>query len=67
MKISSVFDSLDTVFHYTKLNVALEYILYDKKLRLFPRRNAHDPIEKTKPIISAGGVFGEKDDNPEMI
>ena len=40
------FESDDILYHYTKTTTALEYILFNKKLRLSDRINSNDPIEK---------------------
>lgn len=42
----------DTIYHYTSIRVALEYILPSMKLRLSPRNTAIDPIERLKSFIS---------------
>lgn len=65
-KIPEIFKSSDTVFHYCKLNTAVESILYNKKLRLSPRRESSDPVERLKPIILEGGWFNPGE-NPEEI
>lgn len=36
----------DLVFHYTKASTALEHILFEKRIRLSPRKNVIDPVEK---------------------
>lgn len=37
--------SEDIIYHYTKASTAIDYILYDKLLKLTPRKNSVDPIE----------------------
>ena len=49
MKCLDRFDSNDTLYHYTKTTTALEYILYNKQLRLSDRVNSNDPIESLSP------------------
>lgn len=49
--LPQLFEDTDTIYHYCSMNTALEYILYDKKLRLSPRKNAVDPIEKNIPEL----------------
>jgi len=46
-----IFTSKDTVFHYTSVYTALEYILHTQHLRLSPRKDSVDPIENISPII----------------
>ncbi len=40
--------NLDTIFHYTKMNVAIEHILGESRLRLSRGFNTHDPREYGK-------------------
>lgn len=42
----------NTVFHYTSRNTAIQHILFEKRLRLAPRRSTIDPVEKLDPHIS---------------
>lgn len=51
-EIPDIFKSEDTIYHYTTLNAALEFILYDGNLRLSRRKNSNDPIEKILPSIN---------------
>ena len=43
--IPEVFKSDDTVYHYTTVETALNFILRDQKIRLSPRKSSIDPIE----------------------
>jgi len=66
--IPESFNSSDTIFHYCKLQTALEYILFDLKLRLSPRKHSIDPLENTDPfynIISFGQDDTKKATNIE--
>ena len=60
--IPEIFKSADTVFHYTKLFTSLEYILYNRQLRLSPRFSSNDPIENISPSISSGLMAGTHDE-----
>ncbi len=51
MNIPKIFQSDDTIYHYTSSEKALLYILKKMKLRLSPRSFSHDPIENTKDFI----------------
>lgn len=51
MSIPERFKDKDTIYHYTKLSTAIEYILYNEELLLSPRINSFDPIENLKPRI----------------
>lgn len=44
----SMIQNLDTIFHYTKMNVAIEHILGESRLRLSRGFNTHDPREYGK-------------------
>lgn len=61
-EIPEVFKKLDTVYHYTNIHTAIEYILWEKRLRLPPRRNSRDPIENIKAWFTEGHV-GYDDNN----
>ncbi|MGV8946402.1 MAG: DUF2971 domain-containing protein [Lutibacter sp.] len=51
-EIPEIFKRTDILFHYCKTSVAIENILFEKRLRLTSRNKSIDPIEKTKPQIS---------------
>ena len=51
-EIPDIFKSEDTIYHYTTLKSATEFILYDNNLRLSRRKNSNDPIEKILPSIN---------------
>ena len=38
----------DTIFHYTKASTAIDYILYNQKLRFSKAIRSNDPIESKK-------------------
>jgi hypothetical protein len=40
-----LFNSENIVYHYTKIQTSIEYILYDNKLKLSSRKTSNDPIE----------------------
>lgn len=52
INIPAVFGEQDTVFHYTSMNTAIEYILHTKSLKLSPRLKSIDPIENLQNFIS---------------
>lgn len=52
MAIPEVFKSKDIIFHYCSSNVAVENILFEKKLRLSSRKESKDPFENTSRSIS---------------
>ena len=51
-EIAEIFKKADTLFHYCKTSVAIENILFEKKLRLTSRKKSIDPIENIHPQIS---------------
>ena len=55
--IPAVFANQDTVYHYCTQNTAIEFILYEKKLRFSPRKSSFDPIENLPVTKSYGGVY----------
>jgi len=57
IELPDIFKSKDTIFHYCKLNTAIEHILYEKKLRLAPRIKAIDPIENFPTMIPSHGSY----------
>ncbi len=60
--IPDLFSSQDTIYHYTRMSIALEHILFERKLRFTPRMNSKDPIENQQPFIFVGGTFSEDDE-----
>lgn len=59
-KIPDIFCNNDTIFHYCKTSTAIENILFDKKLRLTPRKESNDPIEnKIIKIFDSIAAFPE--------
>ena len=44
-RTGSVIDNKDTIFHYTKIGVAIEHILYEKCLKFSRGINTNDPRE----------------------
>jgi hypothetical protein len=55
MKVEGIelFNSENIVYHYTKIQTAIEYILYEKRLKLSTRKTSNDPIENlTTPSIT---------------
>lgn len=43
--ILPIFDSKDIIFHYTRMRVAIEHILYEKRFMFSVGRNTNDPRE----------------------
>jgi hypothetical protein len=48
MKYEELFNNKDTIFHYTKLETALEKILKNKQLRFTKYEDSKDPHESNK-------------------
>lgn len=60
--IPEVFKNQDTIYHYTSVNTAIEYILFEKELRFSPRKSSFDPIENSWHMISEGiGYYTEEE------
>ena len=51
-RISAIFKETDMIFHYSKTSVAIENILFEKKLRMTSRKKSIDPIENRPSQIS---------------
>jgi len=62
MWIPKIYQTEDTIFHYTKTATALEHILFNKKLRLSDRNDSNDPIENMTPSFSAGLIAGNQEE-----
>ncbi|MDH4474531.1 MAG: DUF2971 domain-containing protein [Fluviicola sp.] len=58
--IPEVFKSQDTIYHYCSTNTAIEHILFEKQLRLSPRKSSFDPIENLKVSYGQGGVYSNE-------
>lgn len=56
-KVPDVFKDQDTIYHYTSLNTAIDYILKKKQLRFSPRLASNDPIEFVMRPTRMGGVY----------
>lgn len=52
-RIPEIYKSDDTVFHFTALKTAIEYILPDSRLRLAPRTRSNDPFEFITPFFGS--------------
>jgi hypothetical protein len=50
--IPEILKSKDILFHYTKMNTAIEKILFEQRLKLFPRAKSIDPLENCSTIYS---------------
>lgn len=62
--IPDIFKNNNTIYHYTKSQTAIEYILFDKQIRLSPRNRSNDPIESSKLSTGYGGIdLDENDEN----
>jgi hypothetical protein len=53
--IPKVFENEDTIYHYTKSQTAIEYILFEKQLRQSSRKISDDPFENSNIGMSGGG------------
>lgn len=58
-----IFKNEDIIYHYTKSQIAIEYILFEKKIRLSKRKKSNDPIENSSILKSLGGVNLTKEDD----
>ena len=54
-KIDDIFLSNQTIYHFTKIQTAYEFILHTNKLRLSDRKTSNDPIENItyRPFIKS--------------
>ncbi|MBC8416023.1 MAG: DUF2971 domain-containing protein [Candidatus Cloacimonetes bacterium] len=57
MRYEKFFNNKDLIFHYTKLERALEYILKNKQLRFTRFIDSADPHEYKKRIFALTGLF----------
>lgn len=64
--VPNILTEENSVFHYTKMNTALEKILFYKSLKFTKRQYSNDPIENVKPRVSTG-VIVSTDLNIEEI
>lgn len=55
MSMDDLVKTDDAIFHYTKLNIALEHILYDGKFRLSLLKDTNDPWEYKSKLLSMVG------------
>lgn len=53
----SYIESEDALFHYTKTNILLEKILYEKKFKLSVLSKTNDPMEYTDILFNIGWHF----------
>jgi len=60
-------ESEDIIYHYTSSEIALQYILYSRQLRLSPRNNAIDPIEMMFPDITSGTLAHDDYEMKEIV
>lgn len=63
MDIPEILRNEELIFHFTKTNIAIENILYERSLRFSPLHLMNDPYEYQ---IVTGGVYGRGID-PEII
>lgn len=54
-ELTNFLNSDDSIFHYTKKEIAMEYILNDKKLRFGIFKSTNDPYEYKQRLTSAFG------------
>lgn len=57
MKYEKIFNDVDIIFHYTKLEIALECILKSKQLRFTKYEDSKDPHEYKKRNFALTGSF----------
>lgn len=60
-KLTNFLDSNDAIFHYTKRETAMEYILNNKTLKFGLLKNTNDPYEYKKKSIITCTVESEKE------
>ena len=60
-KLTNFLDSEDAIFHYTKRETAMEYILNNKTLKFGLLKNTNDPYEYKKKSIITCTVESEKE------
>lgn len=65
-EISHKYYYSDIIYHYTSKNTAIKYILHSNQVRLAPRSQSFDPIEKIKKIPSASS-YGEENHERSKI
>jgi hypothetical protein len=53
----------ETIYHYSKFNTAIESILWNNNLKLFPIRETHDPMEYRKAL---GGYYSHANGKEEF-
>lgn len=51
MEFPEIYKSDNIVYHYTKLDTAIKYILFNKSLKFSDRQLSNDPIERDIPLI----------------
>lgn len=59
--IPEILTDSDTIFHYTKLSTAFEYILWSHTLKFFNKKNTDDPFEYHKPMIGGCSASDKND------
>jgi hypothetical protein len=52
----SILDNTDSVFHYTKYEKAIEFILKDRQIKISRFRTTNDPVEYKQRIFGAGYI-----------
>jgi len=61
MMVPENLKSKDTIFHYCKSQTAIEYILFNKEIKLSPRKKSIDPLENSVIRILKSVVVIDED------
>ncbi|MEL0652789.1 DUF2971 domain-containing protein [Algibacter sp. TI.3.09] len=60
-EIDDIFNSTETLYHFTKTQTAYEYILHTNKLKFSGGKMSNDPIENNVNLNLGKSFFGYKD------
>lgn len=66
-KIIERLASDDTIYHYCSTSTALEYILFDLKLKLSHRKKSTDPIESSQLLVVDSETFKGNDNDDKEV
>ena len=50
----ALLDNIDSIYHFTKCDKAIEYILQERKLKISKFATTNDPVEYKRRIFGAG-------------
>lgn len=64
--VTDFIDSGDSIYHFTKKEIAIEHILYNKKLKFGNFKQTNDPREYKRRMTSAVG-WGWEDEQLQKI